>query len=251
MLVSVEIPVFKHHFLRETIESVKRQTYKNWKLLLLSDGASEEADEILRESSGGNIEAYFQQNQGIYKTRKNLTALSDSDFIVPLDHDDILFPTALEDMIACHKENQNAGIVRARRIFIDEKSQTVNEREWFPFSARTLVAGMTIDVHNHCQPYMIKREAYKKTDGWNGFDEFGGAGEDCDIFLKIEEVADIVLLDKVLYGYRINPNRFSLDLGFESAKKMWCTLTDQTIKRRGLAIKRINEMPPFYFIKKT
>jgi glycosyltransferase involved in cell wall biosynthesis len=254
MLVSVEIPVFKHHFLKQAIESVIKQTYKEWVLLLLSDGASEEAQKLLREYdkkeyNGGKarIESHFQDNQGIGNTRNKLSSLSRSDFILPLDHDDILYPGAIEAMVQCHLENPDAGIVRAKRVFIDENSNYFKEDEWFPFAPRNFFKGMTSDVHNHSQPYMIRRTAYEKTAGWQGFPEFKGAGADCDIFLKIEEVAPIVLLDKVLYGYRINPHRFSLELGVKSAQKMWCSLSDITIKRRNLPLKRLNDLPPFNY----
>ena len=67
--------------------------------------------------------------------------------------------------------------------------------------------------------------------------------------LKIEEVADIVLLDKVLYGYRLHRRRYSRDLGPKSAYEMWRRLADITIQRRGLKIRRINEKPPFSYVK--
>ena len=253
MLVSVEVPVFKHHFLKETIESVINQAYKDWRLYLLSDGASPEAENILRQYGGHKkIFTKFRENKGICMTRKELTKWSgektDSDFILPLDHDDLLLPNAIEEMVNCHKQNPTSGIVRARRMFINENSEPLEEKQWFPFAPRNFFAGMTIDLHNHSQPYMIRRSAYIKTEGWDGFSkEFKGAGEDCDIFLKIEEVSDIVLLDKVLYRYRLNPHRFSLEIGIAGAKKMYCDLADKTIARRKLKLKRINSMPPFRY----
>ncbi len=253
MLVSVEVPVFHHYFLEETIKSVINQTYKHWKLILLSDGASDEANKLLlklqNQYSGcnGSIEVRFQENKGIFHARKKLTESSNSDLIIPLDHDDILYPDALADMVNCFKLNKNAGLVRAKRVFIDETSNKLDEADWFPFKKRSIFEGMTTDLYNHSQPYMFKRSDYDKTEGWNGFPEFKGAGGDCDIFLKIEEVADIVLFDKVLYGYRLNDKRSSHDIGLAGAKKMWSMLADITIKRRGLNLIRLNDMPPFKY----
>jgi glycosyltransferase involved in cell wall biosynthesis len=253
--VSVEVPVFKHHYLKETIESVIKQTYKDWILYLLSDGASLEAEDILRQC-GDNKKIFtrFRENKGICITRKELTKWSgeetDSDFILPVDHDDLLLPTTIEEMVDCHQQNPTSGIVRARRMFINENSEPLEEKQWFPFAPRKYFAGMTIDLHNHSQPYMIRRSAYLQTEGWDGFsEEFKGAGADCDIFLKIEEVSDIILLDRVLYRYRLNPYRFSLELGIEGAKKMYCDLADKTIARRKLKLKRVNSIPPFQYQK--
>lgn len=253
MIVSIEVPVFHHHYLEETIQSVLIQSYQNWKLLLLSDGATNEAQEIMRryqkQDTEGRIEVHFQENQGIYRARKKLTSLSTSELILPLDHDDLLHPTVLEEMVKCFKKNDQLGLLRARRNFIDEKTQIVDQMDWFPFTARSVDNGMTTDVFNQSQPYMFRRSAYNKTEGWSGFTDFAGAGEDCDIFLKIEEVSTIELLDKVLYSYRLSDKRTSHEIGLEGAKKMWCELTDQAIKRRGLKLKRTNDMPPFSYIK--
>jgi glycosyltransferase involved in cell wall biosynthesis len=254
MTVSVEIPVFKHHHLEETIESVFRQTHEDWHLYMLSDGATIEAVEIMRQyEKSKNVFTRYRGNQGIYKTRRELTRWSakehNCEYILPLDHDDILLPTAIEDMFNCHKQKSNAGIVRARRMFINENTEPLDGKQWFPFEARRCSWGMTVDLHNHSQPYMIRRSAYDKTEGWDGFDEFNGAGEDCDIFLKIEEVADIVLLNKVLYGYRINPHRYSIEIGEKGAMHMYSRLADKTIERRRLRLKRINDMPPFQYCR--
>ena len=250
MLVSVEVPVLHHYFLEETIQSVLKQTYPNWVLILLSDGATDEACDLMaryRYKFPDKIITHYQSNQGIFHSRRRLTNLSMSDLIIPLDHDDILYPNALEKMVECFKHDERIGLVRARRNFIDEQSQNVEQSDWFPFAERTITNGMTSDIFNHSQPYMFKRNVYERTSGWNGFEEFQGAGGDCDIFLKLEECSKIYLLDDVLYGYRLNEKRTSHDIGLEGAKKMWGMLADQTIQRRGLSLKRINDMPPFVF----
>jgi len=250
MSVSVEIPVFKHPFLTDAIQSVLRQTYSDWRLYLLSDGASRKAQSIMREwSVHPRIEVRFEENAGVGPARRKLTEWSDSDFILTMDDDDLLLEGCLSRMVACMEAHPEAGIVRARRVFIDKKGRTVNEPQWFPFEPRSMFQGMTRDVHNHSQPALIRRAAYEKTPGWFGFQEFGGAGEDCDLFLKIEEVASIVLLDEALYAYRLHRSRFSRNLGSKSALEMWRRLADMTIERRGLKLVRTNQTPPFEYVR--
>jgi glycosyltransferase involved in cell wall biosynthesis len=250
MKVSVEIPVFKHHFLNEAIESVLRQTYREWHLYLLSDGASRKAQRIMEEwRSHSSISVRFEENAGVGTSRRKLTEWSTSECILPMDDDDVLLPECLSQMVACLDAHAEAGIVRAKRVFLDRKGRKVDRAQWFPFEPRKLLYGMTCDVHNHSQPVLIRRSAYLKTEGWFGFEEFGGAGEDCDIFLKIEEVAEIVLLEMELYGYRLHRKRFSKDLGSRSAFEMWRRLADMTIRRRGLRLMRVNDTPPFEYMR--
>ena len=250
MKVSVEIPVFKHRYLNEAIESVLQQSFEDWHLYLLSDGGSRKAQKIMRTwSKDPRISVRFDENRGIGAARRALAEWSTSEFILPMDDDDILFENCLSEMVACMETFPEAGLVRARRAFVDKKGRRLSQVCWFPFEARKMLYGMTSDVHNHSQPVLIRRRAYDQTDGWFGFEEFGGAGEDCDIFLKIEEVADLVLLDKLLYGYRLHRRRYSKDLGPKSAYEMWRRLADTAIQRRGLKIRRTNEKPPFTYVR--
>jgi glycosyltransferase involved in cell wall biosynthesis len=250
MKVSVEIPVFKHHFLNEAVLSVLQQTFTDWHLYLLSDGATRKAKRIMEQwSANPKISVRFEENAGVGPSRRKLTAWSTSEYILPMDDDDILFPGCLHEMVTRMDAHLEVGIVRAGRVFIDRKGRRVDEQSWFPFEPRKYLYGMTCDVHNHSQPVLIRRRAYDKTEGWFGFKEFGGAGEDCDIFLKIEEVSEIVLLDRVLYGYRLHRRRFSKELGSQSAFEMWRRLADSTIQRRGLRLRRVNERPPFEYVR--
>lgn len=248
MRVSVEVPVFKHTYLEETIQSVLGQSFEDWHLYLLSDGASMKAQKVMKKwAEHPKISVRFAVNAGIGASRRRLTAWSESEYILPMDDDDILFSDCIAEMTACMDRHKEAGLVRARRKFVDRKGRVLDEPCWFPFEERKLYRGMTCDLHNHSQPTLIRRSAYDKTEGWFGFQEYGGAGEDCDIFLKIEEVADIILLDRFLYGYRLHRKRFSRELGSKSAYHMWRMLADATIERRRLPLRRINEKPPFKY----
>jgi glycosyltransferase involved in cell wall biosynthesis len=246
--VSIEVPVFKHPFLDKGVRSVLSQDYMDWHLYLLSDGASRRAQRVMRRwAKHPKISVRFEENAGIGPSRRKLTEWSDSEFILTMDDDDVLLEGCLREMVACMDAHPEAGIVRAKRIFVDKKGKQVDEAPWFPFEPRKMFHGMTCDVHNHSQPALIRRDAYDKTEGWFGFPDFKGAGEDCDIFLKIEEVAGIVLLDQVLYGYRLHKKRFSHDLGGKSALEMWRRLAEMTIERRGLKLQRLNDIPPFEY----
>lgn len=123
----------------------------------------------------------------------------------------------------------------------------VDQEPWFPFEPRHYQHGMVTDVFNHSQPYLIKRSLYDQTAGWEGFEDFMFAGEDCDIILKLEELAPIELLNDVLYYYRLNSKRASDSLEVEGAHEMWRRLADQSIARIGLPLERKNDVPPYVY----
>ncbi len=249
-MVSIEVPVFKGGWLIPCIESVLLQSSDQWSLSLLWDGGDELSRQILERVASlqdPRISVHFERNRGIAGARRVLSSRSQGHHILPLDDDDLLDPRAVERLLAEALAKPWSGIIRAQRRFVDEQGHQLDTAQWFPFEPRHYSRGMTTDLHNHCQPYLIRRSAYDLTTGWEGFEDFQYAGEDCDMFLKIEEVGSIELVDETLYYYRINPQRTSLELTKEAAFEMWRRLADLSIARIGLPIKRTNQSVPFEY----
>ncbi len=250
MTVSIEIPVVKGGWLIPCIESVLRQTSSQWRLSLLWDGGDELSRSILErvERLGHpRLQVHYQERAGIAASRRFLSASSTAAYILPVDDDDLLAPTAVEELLAAAEAMPWSGVVRARRDFIDEAGRRLPMADWFPFEPRHFDRGMTTDLYNHSHPYLIRRSAYDQTAGWQGFADFQLAGEDCGLFLQVEEVAAVELLDRCLYSYRIHPKRASNQLGPAAAEEMWRRLADQTLSRRGLPLARVNELQPFEY----
>jgi len=250
--VSIEIPAFKGQWLIDAVESVFGQTSTDWELSILWDGGDEFARRVVEELGSlrdPRIQTYLGDRRGIASARRFLTERSRSPWILTLDDDDVLAPDAVECFVAAARATPWAGIVRARRSFIDADGRDVREADWFPFAERAFQHGMIRDVFNHSQPALIRRTAYQRTAGWTGFPEYRNAGEDCDIFVRIEEVAPIELLDRVLYAYRLNSRRTSHELGPEGARDMWRRIADGAIARLGLPLRREGEDPPFSYAR--
>ena len=248
--VSIEVPVFKGAFLRPCVESVLAQTSRDWTLSLSWDGGDRQSLEVLealQREGHPRIQVYFTENQGIAATRRFLTDRSSGAWVLPLDDDDMLAPHAVARFLQFAAEHPWASLVRARRGLIGPSGATSREGPLFPFSLRNYWRGMVTDPFNQAQPYIIRRSAYRRTQGWRGFADFKGAGEDCDIFLQLEEVAHFELIDEILYYYRVHDTRASVDLKPEAGYEMWRRLIDATLARLGLPLKRSSTMPPFIY----
>lgn len=250
MSISIEVPVFKGRFLRQCVDSVLAQTSDAWTLSLVWDGGDEASRRLLEqleEQRHPRIRVYFTENRGIARARSFLSAHSEEPYILPLDDDDELSPRAVERFLRAAEDCPWASLLRARRDFIDEEGAVVDEEQWFPFGPRHYHRGMVTDLFNQAQPYLIRRSAYVRTSGWRGFADFMGAGEDCDIFLQLEEVAHFELVDEVLYHYRLHDRRASHSLTPPAAFEMWRRLADEAITRTGLPLERVSEAPPFIY----
>ena len=111
--ISIVVPLFKtpETFLRAMIESVQAQTYGNWQLCLAdgSGAGDEDADpkaslvqSIANEYASADARIKYEcltENQGIAGNTNAAVALADGDWIAFMDHDDLLAPDALFEMV--------------------------------------------------------------------------------------------------------------------------------------------------------
>lgn len=84
--------------LPRAIESVLRQTYRHWQLVIVDDGSRDTTPEILKEYSRRDARIQFvrQQNQGLVAARNRAARYARADWLTFLDSDDEYLPEHLE-----------------------------------------------------------------------------------------------------------------------------------------------------------
>ncbi len=112
-LVSIIIPCFNQGaFIRETIESVKSQTYNDWEIIIVNDG-SNDAD-TLKELDILKVEGFNiinSLNCGVSAARNKGIAAAKGDFVLPLDADDKISPEYLQEAIKVLLEKPEVKLV--------------------------------------------------------------------------------------------------------------------------------------------
>jgi glycosyltransferase involved in cell wall biosynthesis len=92
---SVLIPAYNQpEYVRETIESVLSQTFTDYEVIVVDDGSTDRTPQVL-ESYGTRIQLIRQSNAGAELARDKAAALARGEYLVMLDHDDLLLPGAL------------------------------------------------------------------------------------------------------------------------------------------------------------
>ncbi|WP_440331841.1 glycosyltransferase family 2 protein [Leyella stercorea] len=107
MKVSIVTPVYNAEaFLRKTIESVIKQTYSNFELLLVDDGSTDESGLIVDEYSKKDkrIVAIHQNNSGVSSARNTALKNATGEWVCFLDSDDEVTPTWLDSYVAAIDE---------------------------------------------------------------------------------------------------------------------------------------------------
>ncbi len=126
-LVSIIMPLYNgEKFIKITLESVLKQTYKNWELLITNDGSKDNSPKIVEEyaKKDERIKLFNQVNKGSAAARNNSLKEANGKYIVFLDSDDIWEDNFLEKQIKFLKE-KNASLVFSSYKRINEDGKEI------------------------------------------------------------------------------------------------------------------------------
>lgn len=234
-LISILIPTYKtpKHLLVETIDSVLKQSYSNWELCI-ADGNSEEPyinemlDEYARNDNRIKVK-YLDENKGIAGNTQECYYMATGDYIGLFDHDDLLEPNALFEVVKAVNEDRTIDF-----IYTDEDK--INEKSDYRFDPhfKQDYAIDTFRSYNYiCHFSVFRKDLMAKI---NGFREGFNGSQDYDIILRATEVAENVHhIPKILYSWRVHSgstagNPKNKMYCYDSAKKA----LDEELKRKGI-----------------
>lgn len=123
MKLSIIIPIYNSEkYLRECIESILKQTFKDFELILIDDGSTDGSGEICDEykMKNDNIKVVHKSNKGQARRRNDGISIAAGDYILMVDSDDMIEPDMCSTMISYIKK-YDADCVCAgyKRLFSD------------------------------------------------------------------------------------------------------------------------------------
>lgn len=115
-------------YLRDTIESVLRQTEKNFELIIVNDCSTDSSEEIIKEYMSDDRIRYFknEKNLKVSKTRNFGVSKAESDYVAFVDSDDIWLDNKLEKQLAFMKAH-DAQICYSSYGFISDDGTMKNK----------------------------------------------------------------------------------------------------------------------------
>lgn len=195
-LVSIIIPCFNYgRFLQEALDSIDKQTYKNYEIIIVDDGSNDPFTILLLDqlTKTKKYKIYRIINGGPSKARNYGIDKASGDIILPLDADDKIHPNYITEAIDFMINNPEYGIVYCKAKYFGSMSGEWKLPEYnFP----NILLGNCIFVTS-----FFYKSDWKKV---GGFDEsFLDEWEDYDFWLKIISIGRKVFqIPKFYFYYR-------------------------------------------------
>ena len=106
-MISVVVPVYnKQNSIKRCIESVLKQSYINWELLLIDDGSTDNSAKIIQPYlKDDRIHYYHKENGGVSSARNMGIRKAKGEWIIFLDSDDYFLPNALNSLLQTAEPN--------------------------------------------------------------------------------------------------------------------------------------------------
>jgi glycosyltransferase involved in cell wall biosynthesis len=202
-LISVIVPTYNtpETFLREAIDSVINQLYPNWELCIADDASSEpHVREILEEYSAKDqrIKVVFRTENGhISRCSNSALELATGEYISLLDHDDLMRPEALYEVIFLLNRHPEADMIYSDEDKIDEIGNRCHpffKPDWCPDSFLSRM-------------YTCHLGTYRRSiiNDIGGFRTGYEGSQDYDLVLRFTEKTDQIFhIPKILYHWRIH-----------------------------------------------
>ncbi|WP_100615120.1 glycosyltransferase family 2 protein [Confluentibacter citreus] len=127
-LISIIIPTYNRaHLIKETLDSILEQTYKNWECIVVDDGSTDTSDAVLdayvkQDSRFRKFKRPNNKPKGANACRNIGLEQAQGDFVVFFDSDDLMTPNHLEIKHAGIKTNHCDFVITRTKYFNADNS---------------------------------------------------------------------------------------------------------------------------------
>ena len=205
--VSVIIPAYNAMtYLPKTIESVLKQTFTDFEVIIVNDGSSDGIEEWVDTITDNRVKLISQKNQGAAAARNTGIADAKGAYIAFLDSDDLWEPTKLKKQVYCLDNNRDVGLVYAWISLIDENGN--NRGKIFANNSEGYVWEKLIEenIVMSGSAAMVRRDCFEKL---GVFDQNLRFAEDWEMWIRIASNYSFAVIKEILVYYRDHPNNKS------------------------------------------
>lgn len=230
--VSVVVPCYNHGaYLDEAVASVLDQTFTDYEILVVNDGSTDPATcALLADYRRPRTRVIHTANQGVAAARNRGISEAAGEYILPLDADDRIGPTYLEQAVVVLDARPNTAVVYCRASLFGEAS---GAWELPKYTLPHLLLDNQI-----FSAAVFRREAWRRAGGYSVRMRHGW--EDWDFWLRmLGQGGDACQLDETLFFYRIRSDSRERSIGLMTKG---CLMVRLLLQHRRLYWKHAGEL---------
>lgn len=202
--VSVILPCYNGaRWVGQAIESVLAQTYRDFELIIIDDGSTDNSKEIIASYlHDKRVHYIYQQNKGFSAALNRGIKESNGNLIGFIGHDDMWMPNKLEVQAKYFSEHKDVDLIHSNYCSIDSKGRIIGVCHFYipNFSSRRkLIEHLFINNFIGFETALVKRRCFDEV---GLFDERMVGFSDHDMWLRIAGKFNIAYVDLPLVKKR-------------------------------------------------
>ncbi len=203
MKISAIIPAYNAgKYIRDALDSVLNQTYKEIEIIVVDDGSTDGTQEIVLRHYP-SVRYFFQKNGGVAKARNRALREAQGVWVAFLDADDVWCADKIEKQVAHIETHPGVAWVVTNQVYFDEIGITGHD----PWKGERLFTGDLVKNLFTCSgitpsTIMVKRTVLEEV-GY--FEEGLRVGEDDNLWMRIAMRHPAAFIDEPLVMYRHTP----------------------------------------------
>lgn len=212
-LVSVVIATYNRaDFLGETVASVLNQRFRDFELIVIDDGSTDNTRALL-EPYSARLQYFYQENRGPSAARNLGVKRAKAPWIAFQDSDDLSLPNHLDSLYRHVEKLPECGMVFANGNYLDGLQH--NRETIIPTAKSRKLAAQGVQLVDlfdksivRLQAALISKRCY---DGVGGHDESLRISMDLDLTFRLFSKYPVAYLDAVVFSYRKHSGNISGD----------------------------------------
>jgi len=255
--VTVVIPTYNRAgYICDAIDSVLSQTYKDYEIIVVDDGSTDDTKGILSKYNG-KIRYFYQENKGVAAARNRGIKKAKGEYIAFLDSDDIWLPEKLQLQLETLNNHRDYSWAYCDRKYVYEGDFKERTHRKYPAYHGNIFDFLFMDIFVKTTTVIVKKECFNCV-GY--FKEELRRSEDYDLFLRLAKKYRIVYIDRQLILYRVHKHslcRESQELSYTTHLKILknCVRTNYSYFRQKRKLVKLRfgdlhyKLARFYFFQ--
>lgn len=194
-------------WLEETIESLRNQSYSNWRLVLVMDGFSEEIAQFLENQRDLKCETVVvASGSGIVRALNTGLDQCSAPLVARIDADDVAMVSRFQRQLEYMARNSECIAVGSNVEYIDEAGQTIDRIGSAEDTDSSVLKRMRWTNGLAHPSVMFRRDVVQKVGGYR---EVAELAEDYDLWLRLAAIGEVVKIGETLLAYRVHSDQLS------------------------------------------